>query len=84
MKSIILLATIAFTANHVVTSQSVSAQAADTLPALVKGVAPSNFSEMWAGFDPGVEPLETETFLEWEEDGVTLRIIRFRIGVLKG
>jgi len=39
---------------------------------------------MWAGFDPRAEPLETELLKEWEEDGVVLRVVRFRIGVFKG
>ena len=56
----------------------------DTLPKLVDGKAPSNFAEMWLGFDPHREPLETEVLKEWEEDGVVLRVVRFRIGVFKG
>lgn len=56
----------------------------ETLPEIGSGNPPSSFSEMWAGFDPRVEPLETELFQEWEEDGVVLRVIRFRIGVFKG
>ncbi|MEZ5940704.1 MAG: dienelactone hydrolase family protein [Planctomycetaceae bacterium] len=56
----------------------------DTLPPLQEGKAPSNFSEMWAGFDPRAEPLEVELLHEWEEEGVVLRVVRFRIGVFKG
>lgn len=59
-------------------------QEPDTLPGLTDGVAPQNFAQMWAGFDPRAEPLETETLKEWEEDGVVLRIVRFRVGVFKG
>ena len=57
--------------------------AQDTLPPLKGGVAPKNFAEMWSDFDLRAEPLEIETFKEWEEDGVVLRIVRFRIGVFK-
>jgi hypothetical protein len=39
---------------------------------------------MWAGFDPRAEPLEVKILKQWEEDGVVLRIVRFRIGVFKG
>lgn len=46
--------------------------------------APSNFDQMWRGFDPRAEPLETETLREWEQDGVILRVVRFRVGVFKG
>lgn len=56
----------------------------DTLPALEDGRAPRNFAEMWAGFDPRKEPLEVEVLREWEEEGVVLRILRYRIGVFKG
>ena len=56
----------------------------ETLPLLRDGRAPENFEQMWAGFDPRAEPLETETLREWEEDDVVLRIVRFRIGVFKG
>lgn len=60
------------------------AQEVETLPAFVDGRAPSNFAEMWAGFDPRDEPLEIETLKQWEQDDVVLRIVRFRIGVFKG
>ncbi len=56
----------------------------ETLPLLNDGRAPQNFKQMWDGFDPRAEPLETETLIEWQEDDVVLRIVRFRIGVFKG
>ncbi|MFK8112607.1 MAG: dienelactone hydrolase family protein [Rubripirellula sp.] len=56
----------------------------DTLTPLREGAPPSNFSEMWAGFDPRAESLQIETLHEWEEEGVVLRIVRFHIGVFKG
>ncbi|QDT40148.1 Alpha/beta hydrolase family protein [Gimesia alba] len=62
----------------------VSGQETETLPPLKNGKAPQNFDEMWAGFDPRREPLEVEVLKEWEEEGVILRVIRFRIGVFKG
>ena len=63
---------------------NLSATSAETLPALKGKRAPANFQQMWAGFDPRAEPLEAETFKQWEEDDVVLRIVRFRIGVFKG
>ncbi len=64
---------------------TVTAQEKETLAPLAKGSpAPASFEEMWAGFDPRAEPLETETLYEWEEEGVVLRVVRFRIGVFKG
>ncbi|WP_339887290.1 MULTISPECIES: dienelactone hydrolase family protein [Rhodopirellula] len=60
------------------------AQLDETLPSLVDGRAPENFEEMWRGFDPTSEPLNVEVVREWEEDGVDLKIVRFRMGVFKG
>ena len=80
MKPIVFLIA-AFAISH---CSGVQAYEGDTLPALSGGKAPTNFVEMWAGFDPRAEPLETETLLQWEEDGVVMRIVRFRIGVFKG
>ena len=56
----------------------------ETLPPLVDGRAPQTFDEMWAGFDPRAEPLETEVLRQWQEDGVLLQVIRYRIGIFKG
>ena len=61
-----------------------TAQLVETLPPLDGPHPPSNFEQMWRGFDPRSEPLEIETLHEWEEDGTALRIVRFRIGVFKG
>lgn len=58
--------------------------AKDSLPPLKDGKAPQTFEELWAGYDPQKEPLETEILKEWEEDGVILRIVRYRVGVFKG
>ena len=57
---------------------------AETLPALKAKVAPKTESTMWAGFDPQDEPLEVEILKEWEEDGIVLKVLRYRIGVFKG
>lgn len=56
----------------------------DTLPALRGEKAPQTWNEAWRGFDPRKEPLEIEVLKEWEEDGVVLRVLRYRIGVFKG
>ena len=63
---------------------SILAADSETLPPLKAGQSLTNFDQMWAGFDPRTEPLEIEVLKEWEEDGVVLRIVRFRIGVFKG
>ncbi len=56
----------------------------ESLPRLKAGIAPQTFEELWAGYDPHAEPLEVETLKQWEEDGVVLRIVRYRIGIFKG
>ena len=57
---------------------------AETLPPLEGGKAPQTVDELWGGFDPRAEPLEIEVLKEWEEDGVVMRVLRYRIGVFKG
>ena len=61
-----------------------AAHSQETLPPLNHGKAPSTFDEMWAGFDPRKEPLEVEILKQWEEEGVVLKVLRYRIGVFKG
>jgi hypothetical protein len=56
----------------------------ETLPPLSNGLAPQTVEEMWAGFDPRAEPLDIEVLKEWEQDGVVLKVLRYRIGVFKG
>ena len=56
----------------------------ESLRPLKDGKAPQTFEELWAGYDPRKEPLETEVLKEWEEDDVVLRIVRLRIGIFKG
>jgi len=56
----------------------------ETLPPLKGTVAPKSLEETWKGFDPQAEPLEVEILKEWEEDGIVLKVLRYRIGVFKG
>ena len=65
-----------------VVEQRVNAQ--DSLPPLVNGTAPKTLDELWKGYDPRAEPLDTEVIKEWEEDGVVCRVVRYRVGVFKG
>ena len=41
-------------------------------------------TELWAGFDPRKDPLETEILKAWEQDGVVCRIVRYQVGIFKG
>lgn len=46
--------------------------------------APQSFTALWKDFDPRKEPLDIEILKEWEEDGVVMKVIRYRIGIFKG
>ena len=56
----------------------------ETFPPLKEGKAPQTLEELWKDFDPGKEPLDTEILKEWEEDGVVMKVLRYRIGIFKG
>ena len=56
----------------------------ESLPPLKEGKAPQTFDALWADYDPRKEPLEPEVLKEWEEEGVVLRVLRYRIGIFKG
>lgn len=58
--------------------------AQETLPPLEGKAAPQTFEELWSGFDPRAEPLDVEVIKEWEQDGVVLKVLRYRIGIFKG
>ena len=61
-----------------------NAESQETLPKLLEKDIPQTHTEMWQGFDPRIEPLESEILKEWMEDGVILRVLRYRIGIFKG
>lgn len=56
----------------------------DSLPPLKNGKSPQTLDEVWAGYDPTVEPIEAEVCKEWHEDKTVLRAVRYRIGTFKG
>lgn len=57
---------------------------AETLPPLTDGKVPQNLDELWGNFDPLLESLEAEVTKAWEVDGISVRIIRYRVGIFKG
>ncbi|MEN8663024.1 MAG: dienelactone hydrolase family protein [Lentimonas sp.] len=61
-----------------------NAASLDSLPALVDETAPASVEALWADYDPRAEPLDIEILKEWEEEGVILQILRFRVGTFKG
>ena len=72
------------TASLILFSCAIGIKADETLPPLKNGKAPETFEELWAGFDPRKEPLDVEVLHEWEQDGVVLKVILYRVGVFKG
>lgn len=56
----------------------------ETLPPLQNGEVPETHAELWADFDPRAEPLDVEILHEWEQEGVVLQVLRYRVGVFKG
>ena len=58
--------------------------AKDSLAPVVGGKVPQDVASLWAGYDPKEEPLEIEVVREWEQDGLVVRSLRYRIGTFKG
>ena len=56
----------------------------ETFSPLRDGKVPQTLEELWKDFDPKKEPLDTEILKEWEEDGVVMKVLRYRIGIFKG
>ena len=59
-------------------------ESGNTLSPLEGTAVPQTFAEMWEGFDPGAEPIDTEVVREWEKDDAVIQVVRFRIGQFKG
>jgi dienelactone hydrolase len=55
-----------------------------TLLGLLAQAVPDSVDALHADVDPRREPLEVETLREWEEPGLVLRRVRYRIGTFKG
>ena len=56
----------------------------ETFSPLRDGKVPQTLEELWKDFNPGKEPLDTEILKQWEEDGVVMKVLRYRIGIFKG
>ena len=57
---------------------------AETFAPLGNDLPPDDYESLWDDWDARAEPLETEVLHSWEEDGVRLRVVRFRVAVFKG
>lgn len=67
--------------------QSGTFAAASLVPcgiSLAEDAIPQTVAELWAGYDPRHDPLETEVIREWKEDGGLYRHVRFLVGTFKG
>ncbi len=56
----------------------------ETFSPLVGGKVPGSIEELWKGYDPRKEPIDIQILKEWEEDGVVMKVLRYRIGIFKG
>ena len=53
-------------------------------PVYAEDRVPQSVAELWSGFDPRRDPLETEVIREWKENGAVFRHVRYLIGHFKG
>lgn len=61
-----------------------AAAAEDTLPAMTADNLPATVEQLWADFDPDREPLDVRVIKEYQQNGITVRMITYRIGTFKG
>lgn len=57
---------------------------AESLTPLSGDNPPQTLQALWNGYDPSKEPLEIENLTEWTDEGITVRLVRYKIGVFKG
>ncbi|MEI7729165.1 MAG: acetylxylan esterase [Verrucomicrobiota bacterium] len=76
--------TFAIFATLLLVANTENIRAGDSLPPLKDGRVPTNVAELWSGYDPRHEPLAAEVLKEWEQDGVSCRLVRYQVGVFKG
>ncbi|WDE99392.1 NPCBM/NEW2 domain-containing protein [Lentisphaera profundi] len=53
----------------------------NTLSPLKNSKNPNSFDELWQDFDPQKEPLDIEVLKQWEQDGIVMKIVRYRVGI---
>jgi len=56
----------------------------DSLPPLKDAAAPRTLDDLWRGYDPRAEPLETTVVREWKQEDATCRYVVFTVGTFKG
>ena len=64
-----------------------SVVAQNSLPSLEPGKVAQTVEELWAGYDPRIEPLDVEMIREWdevyEEKQIKVQMLTFTVGTLK-
>ncbi len=63
---------------------SLQVQADTFVPYETGQSVPDSVETLWAEYDPRAEPLEVELLHEFEQDGVVMQVLRYRVGVFKG
>ena len=58
--------------------------AEETFPSFSDGEVPQNVTDLWAGYDARVEPLDIKIVKEWKAEGVITRYVTFKVGTFKG
>ncbi len=60
----------------------------DSLTTVIDGKVPQSVDELWAGYDPRVDPLDVKVIHEWNEiyqgKAVTVQMLTFTVGTFKG
>ena len=70
----------------IITALSASAvdKSNDSLPAMTAETLPADIPALWASFDPAKDPLDTKVLYEYENEGVTIQLISYSVGIFKG
>ncbi|MCH2204370.1 MAG: dienelactone hydrolase family protein [Lentisphaerales bacterium] len=63
---------------------SLSANAADILPPMTPDTMPADIPSLWKTFDSTKEALDMQTLYGYEKDGVTIKMISYVVGTMKG
>ena len=76
----LLLSLLAATAMNAMAQTTPSPFYGDPLSANV----PQMMQELWDGIDMRAEPFDVEILKQWEEEGIVLKVLRYRVGIFKG
>ncbi|PIB30403.1 hypothetical protein BFP77_04515 [Maribacter sp. 4U21] len=60
-----------------------TSQCQNTFSATETAIIPKTFDQLWQHYDPRSESLDIDIIKEWEQEGVIMRVVRFKIGVFR-